>query len=183
MKLVVLLGNPGKQYQKTRHNVGWLFGDYLRDVPSFPEFRFQKQWGASYLETMFAGAKLLLIKPETFMNRSGDPVQKIMQYFKIPKEDIIIIYDDKDLAFGEVRFRQSGSSGGHKGIQHIIEQLGSEDIARIKIGVDHPQRTEHRIDTADYVLSDFSSVELGALRETVFPFVLEKLDLWFHQQA
>lgn len=145
MKLIVGLGNPGKKYEHTRHNMGFdvvdLFSELAQIDIDKDAFKGLVGRGKVYNEDVY------LLKPQTFMNLSGESVREIVSYFKIPKEDIIVIYDDLDLEPGKIRLRLSGSSGGHRGIQNIIEQLGTEDIKRIRIGIGKPT-----YDTIDYVL-------------------------------
>lgn len=132
--LIVGLGNPGKEYEKTRHNIGWLLLDHLAS-----------QWNASLAprpkdkcslgSAMVAGRKVWLCKPTTFMNLSGEAVQPLMAYYDIPRENLLVLSDDVTLDFGRARLRAKGSSGGQKGIQSIIQRLGSEDFARLRLGV------------------------------------------------
>ena len=145
MKLIVGLGNPGKKYEHTRHNMGFdvvdLFSELAQIDIDKDVFKGLVGRGKVFDEDVY------LLKPQTFMNLSGESVREIVSYFKIPKEDIIVIYDDLDLEPGKIRLRLSGSSGGHRGIQNIIEQLGTENIKRIRIGIGKPT-----YDTIDYVL-------------------------------
>ncbi len=145
MKLIVGLGNPGKKYEHTRHNMGFdvvdLFSELAQIDIDKDAFKGLVGRGKVFDEDVY------LLKPQTFMNLSGESVREIVSYFKIPKEDIIVIYDDLDLEPGKIRLRLSGSSGGHRGIQNIIEQLGTENIKRIRIGIGKPT-----FDTIDYVL-------------------------------
>lgn len=145
MKLIVGLGNPGKKYEHTRHNMGFdvidIFSDLAKIDIDKEAFKGLVGRGKIFEEDVY------LLKPQTYMNLSGESVREIVSYFKIPKEDIIVIYDDLDLEPGKIRLRLSGSSGGHRGIQNIIENLGSEEIKRIRIGIGKPT-----YDTIDYVL-------------------------------
>lgn len=145
MKLIVGLGNPGKKYEHTRHNMGFdtidLFSELAKIDIDKEAFKGLVGRGKVFDEDVY------LLKPQTYMNLSGESVREIVSYFKIPTEDIIVIYDDLDLEPGKIRLRLSGSSGGHKGIQNIIENLGTEEIKRIRIGIGKPT-----FDTIDYVL-------------------------------
>ncbi len=145
MKLIVGLGNPGKKYEHTRHNMGFdvidLFSELAKIDIDKEAFKGLVGRGKVFEEDIY------LLKPQTYMNLSGESVREIVAYFKIPTEDIIVIYDDLDLEPGKIRLRLSGSSGGHKGIQNIIENLGTEEIKRIRIGIGKPT-----FDTIDYVL-------------------------------
>lgn len=146
MKLIVGLGNPGKKYEHTRHNMGFdvvdLFGELAQIDIDKESFKGLVGRGKVLDEDIF------LLKPQTFMNLSGESVREIVSYFKIKIEDIIVVYDDMALEPGKIRLRLSGSSGGHKGMQNIIEQLGTQDIKRIRVGIGEPT-----YDTIDYVLS------------------------------
>lgn len=146
MKLIVGLGNPGKKYEHTRHNMGFDVVDLFSELAQIDidKEAFKGLVGRGHL----FDEDVYLLKPQTFMNLSGESVREIMSYFKIPVEDIIVIYDDMDLEPGKLRLRLSGSSGGHKGIQNIIDNLHTEDIKRIRIGIGKPT-----YDTIDYVLS------------------------------
>lgn len=145
MKLIVGLGNPGKKYEHTRHNMGFdvidLFSELAKIDIDKEAFKGLIGRGKVFEEDIY------LLKPQTYMNLSGESVRELVSYFKIPTEDIIVIYDDLDLEPGKIRLRLSGSSGGHKGIQNIIENLGTEEIKRIRIGIGKPT-----FDTIDYVL-------------------------------
>ena len=145
MKLIVGLGNPGKKYEHTRHNMGFdtidLFSELAKIDIDKEAFKGLVGRGKVFDKDVY------LLKPQTYMNLSGESVREIVSYFKIPTEDIIVIYDDLDLEPGKIRLRLSGSSGGHKGIQNIIENLGTEEIKRIRIGIGKPT-----FDTIDYVL-------------------------------
>ena len=146
MKLIVGLGNPGKKYEHTRHNMGFdvvdLFAEKAKIDINKEAFKGVVGRGKVFDEDIF------ILKPHTYMNLSGESVQEIVSYFKIDLEDIIVIYDDMALEPGKIRLRVSGSSGGHKGMQNIIEHLHTENIKRIRIGIGEPT-----YDTIDYVLS------------------------------
>ena len=160
MYLVVGLGNPGAQYDGTRHNAGFYFLDYLagRFDISFSE----SKWQAVIAKTSRWQKKFLLMKPETFMNRSGDAVAPLAHFFKIEKEKIIVIHDDIDVPFGRIKAVSGGGAGGHNGIRSIIEKLGTDAFSRIKIGVGRPVGP---IPPDRFVLSRFSEDERVALDE------------------
>jgi PTH1 family peptidyl-tRNA hydrolase len=151
MKLIVGLGNPGKKYQETRHNVGFMFVDKIANDLSI-KFTLNKQLKSEIAEANVKGEKVILIKPQTFMNLSGEAVRSVQNYYKIELEDILVIYDDLDLPTGKIRIRKSGSSGGHKGMQNIIELIKTQEVKRVRIGID----SEYKKDTIDYVLGKFS---------------------------
>ena len=159
--LIVGLGNPGKQYERTRHNVGFRTIDALAEKLQckVDKGKFQGLYG----QTVYNGQKLFLLKPQTFMNLSGRSVLQLSAYYNIPPQRIIVIFDDISLAPGRLRVRGDGSAGGHNGIKSIISELGSQDFPRVKIGVGakpHPDA-----DLADWVLSGFSPAEEKVLEE------------------
>ncbi len=157
--LIVGLGNPGKEYTRTRHNAGFRAIDDLAESLGckIDKVKFQGLYG----QTTYRGEKLLLLKPQTFMNNSGRSVLQLSAYFNIPPQKIIVLFDDISLDPGRLRIRADGSAGGHNGIKSIISELGSQDFPRVKIGVGakpHPEQ-----DLADWVLSNFSANEEKAL--------------------
>ena len=157
--LIVGLGNPGKEYEKTRHNAGWRAIDILADKLGckIDKAKFQGLYG----QTKYAGGKLFLLKPMTYMNLSGRSILQLSAYFHVPPQRIIVLFDDISLEPGRLRIRSDGSAGGHNGIKSIISELGSQDFPRVKIGVGakaHPEQ-----DLADWVLSSMSASEEKAL--------------------
>ena len=160
MKLIVGLGNPGKKYEHTRHNMGFdvvdLFAEQAKIDIDKEAFKGVVGRGKVFDEDIF------ILKPHTYMNLSGESVQEIVSYFKIDLEDIIVIYDDMALEPGKIRLRASGSSGGHKGMQNIIEHLHTENIKRIRIGIGEPT-----YDTIDYVLTKPLQDERPLIEEAI----------------
>ena len=160
MKLIVGLGNPGKKYEHTRHNMGFdvvdLFAEKAQVDIDKEAFKGLVGRGKVFEEDIY------ILKPQTYMNLSGESVREIVNYFKIDLDDIIVVYDDMALEPGKIRLRASGSSGGHKGMQNIIEQLGSEDIKRIRVGIGEPT-----YDTIDYVLSKPTKDEKPLIEESI----------------
>ena len=157
--LVVGLGNPGKDYERTRHNAGFRAVDLLAEQLGckIDKGKFQGLYG----QALYKGTKVMLLKPQTYMNLSGRSVLQLSAYFSIPPQRIIVLFDDISLPPGRLRIRADGSAGGHNGIKSIIAELGSQDFPRVKIGVGgkaHPEQ-----DLADHVLSTFSSLEEKAL--------------------
>ena len=157
--LIVGLGNPGKDYERSRHNAGFRAIDALAEALGckIDKGKFQGLYG----QTTYKGRKLLLLKPQTYMNLSGRSVLQLSAYFHIPPQRIIVLFDDISLEPGRLRIRGDGSAGGHNGIKSIIQELGSQDFPRVKIGVGakpHPEQ-----DLADWVLSSFSASEEKAL--------------------
>lgn len=167
MKVIFGLGNPGNKYETTRHNVGFLFVDYLAHKFGFTPYKNESKFKALLSEGVLNGEKVLVVKPQTFMNLSGQTVQSILNFYKIPKENFIIVYDDKDMEFEKIRFRKTGSSGGHNGLKSIITTFGTE-FKRIKIGVAND--LIKKFDTADFVLNNFKKEEMEKL-----PFVFEEV--------
>ena len=155
--IIVGLGNPGKEYAKTRHNIGFMFVDAIADSYKV-EFKLDKKLQCMKSEIMIGGEKHILVKPITYMNLSGNSVRSVMDYYKKTPDDVIVIYDDMDLDLAKVRIRKNGSSGGHNGIKSIIACLNTQEFKRIRIGIGpHPQ------DAIDYVLGCFSKKEQTAL--------------------
>ena len=157
--LLVGLGNPGREYEKTRHNCGFRALDLLAQKPSCPVDRLKFQ--GLYGQTVYNGKKLFLLKPQTYMNLSGRSVVQLSAYFHIPPQQIIVLFDDISLPPGRLRLRADGSAGGHNGIKSIIQELGSQAFPRVKIGVGSKPNPD--FDLADWVLSTFSASEEKAL--------------------
>ncbi len=161
--LIVGLGNPGKKYETTRHNAGFLFIENMENELNFTakKLKFHALVGDVKLENK----KLLVMKPQTTMNNSGTAVKECAQFYKIPVENIIVIYDDISLDPGLLRIRRKGSAGGHNGIKSIIAHLGSENFPRIKLGVGKKPHPEY--DLADWVLSNFPKNDIPLMREAL----------------
>lgn len=160
MYLIVGLGNPGREYDKTRHNAGFDTLDVLADMlnTSAEEKKFKGLYGRG----LIGGEKVILLKPQTFMNLSGESVREAADFYKIDPEHIIVIYDDISLEPGQLRIRRKGSAGGHNGIKNIIAHLGTQEFPRIKVGVgDKPKG----MDLADYVLGHFSKEDQAKMDE------------------
>ena len=157
--LIVGLGNPGKDYLRTRHNAGFRAIDVLADKLGCKIDRLKFQ--GLYTQTAYSGRKLFLLKPQTYMNLSGRSVLQLSAYFNIPPQRIIVLFDDISLPPGRLRIRSDGSAGGHNGIKSIIAEVGSQDFPRVKIGVGAKPHAEQ--DLADWVLSTFSASEEKAL--------------------
>lgn len=157
--LIVGLGNPGREYEKTRHNCGFRALDGLAQQLGCKVDKLKFQ--GLYTQTTYSGKKLFLLKPQTYMNLSGRAVLQLSAYFHIPPQQIIVLFDDISLAPGRLRVRAEGSAGGHNGIKSIIQELGSQDFPRVKIGVGAKPNPD--FDLADWVLSTFSASEEKAL--------------------
>jgi len=165
MKFIVGLGNPGPKYQLTRHNIGFMAIDHLSGVLNSP---FKEKWQSEFCKTTMESEDIILQKPLTFMNLSGESVQPGMKFFKCtPEKDLLVIQDDIAMPFGAIRLQQNRSAGGHNGIKDITQKLGSQDYARLKIGVGMP--SSGPVDR--HVLSDFSKEELKEI-----PFLLNDIE-------
>ncbi len=164
MRLLVGLGNPGVKYQNTRHNAGFLLIDQLLEHSGskWQGKKFDAEWGKARL----FGEEFLFLKPQTFMNLSGKSVAQAMRFYKTEASLVIALYDDIDIPFGKVKVRMGGGHGGHNGIRSMIEEISSDNFARVKLGVGRP--TEKYPPVADWVLSDFSQSELEQLRGPMF---------------
>lgn len=152
MNILVGLGNPGEKYEKTRHNIGWRVLDAIASAHD-AVFSYEKKWNA---EVAKAG-NILLVKPQTFMNNSGEAVRPIMDYYKCEPQDCIVLYDDKDVLFGTIRLRSTGSAGGHNGMKSLIQYIGTQDFSRVRIGIADPESPI--TDTAQFVLARFTADE------------------------
>ena len=160
MYLIVGLGNPGKEYAGTRHNIGFEAVDYIADKYNIElnRIKFKGIFG----EGMINGKKVILLKPTTYMNLSGESIREVVNFYKISNEDIIVIYDDISLEVGRLSIREKGSHGGHNGIKSIIANLSTDVFPRVKIGVGGPKG-----DLVSHVLGKFSNSEIEILRETI----------------
>lgn len=162
MKLIVGLGNPGDRYEFTRHNVGFMAIDRLAE-------RWNIRLGSSKLrgwagEGTYLQEKVILLKPTTYMNLSGESVRAAFNWYRLEIEDFLVIYDDLDLPTGQLRLREKGGAGGHNGIKSIIQHLGTQEFKRVRIGIDRPAPGR---DISDYVLSPFSAAARPVIQEAV----------------
>ncbi len=159
MKLLCGLGNPGEKYNDTRHNAGFMFLDYFADQEGFPEFKEEK---LAWVSSKGSGEnKMILIKPKTFMNLSGEAVSHYLNYYKMTPQDLCAIYDDVDLPLGSIRYREKGSAGTHNGMKSIIQHLGTEEFPRLRLGIEsRGELTPEQMDISDFVLGRFSPEEL-----------------------
>jgi PTH1 family peptidyl-tRNA hydrolase len=172
MKLVVGLGNPGRRYEGTRHNVGFaVLAELARKFATTPA---KAKFHGEIAEADIAGQKALLLTPLTFMNQSGLSVQEAMSFFKLLDEDLLVVCDDLNLPVAKLRFRARGSSGGQKGLEDIVCRLGTEGFARVRIGIGSPPEGW---DWADYVLSKFAKEELPEMEQAVGK-AAEAVALW-----
>ncbi|WP_091500324.1 aminoacyl-tRNA hydrolase [Amphibacillus marinus] len=175
MKCIVGLGNPGLKYQKTRHNVGFMVIDQLakRNKWTVSKHKFQSH---CTIETV-GNEQVILLKPQTYMNLSGESVKAVLDFYKLTPEQLLVIYDDLDLPVGKERLRQSGGHGGHNGIRSIIDQLGTKTFNRIRVGIDRP---EFDVTVTDYVLGKFSKEQHLAIAESIDRSVAA-CEAWFNR--
>lgn len=175
MRLIIGLGNPGKQYEKTRHNAGFIVLDELRKKWDLPEFQFSNKFNAELSEGVFPkvqpsdseGSTLkersILVKPQSFMNCSGQVVRAIMDFYKLSPDDIVVVHDDLDIDLGAFKISTDASAGGHNGVQSIVDHLGTQQFKRIRIGIEGTERKKTRTLPGDvFVLKNFSEEELIA---------------------
>ena len=172
MKLVVGLGNKGKEYENTRHNMGFMLVDRYLQYKNITD-KFKEKFNAMYIETTINNEKVIFIKPMTYMNNSGIAVRAFLDFYKLNSEDVLIISDDLDLDLGKFRLRRNGSSGGHNGLNSIISQLSTDNFKRLRIGI-----SNDKDDVINYVLSKFSKKELGEI-DTMFDTLVDVLDDYF----
>ncbi|ARI75455.1 aminoacyl-tRNA hydrolase [Halobacillus mangrovi] len=175
MKCIVGLGNPGKKYEQTRHNVGFMVIDELAR---------QNQWSLNqtkfrgvYTTEHVNGEKVLLLKPQTYMNLSGESLRAFMDYFDIELDDVLVVYDDLDLPPGKNRLRKKGGHGGHNGIRNIIEQLGTKEFKRLRIGVGRPSVP---MSVIDYVLGTFDKDQQTAVKDSI-QHAVKACEAWIDQ--
>jgi PTH1 family peptidyl-tRNA hydrolase len=181
-QLIVGLGNPEPKYEQTRHNIGFTAIDALSrawQIPLVENRKFQGQFGEG---TAPGGGKICLVKPLTYMNRSGESVQAVISWYKLQPELVLVIYDDMDLPLGKTRLRLSGSAGGHNGMKSIVSHLSSQNFSRLRIGIGKPKgaANEDNTDTISHVLGRFSATETK-LMTLVLEFVVECLELTLKQ--
>lgn len=160
MKLFIGLGNPGNEYLFTRHNVGFMVIDRLLFTQEISE---RERFDGFYAKFKFKNEDIFLFKPDTYMNLSGEAVQQIVAYYKIPLEDIIVIYDDMDLPVGTMRLRENGGTGGHNGMKSIVQHLGTDQFKRLRIGIGK----NPLMDAADYVLGRIPEEEKPLYKQAI----------------
>ncbi|MGI6607749.1 MAG: aminoacyl-tRNA hydrolase [Erysipelotrichaceae bacterium] len=171
MKLIVGLGNPGREYSNTRHNAGFLTLDVVADKLNVNICR--KEFNSLTGRTMYKGQQVLLMKPQTYMNNSGEAVRKAVNYYQInPQEDLVVIYDDLDINYGQIRLRSKGSAGGHKGMKSIIANIATQEFPRIRIGIEK----NPFIPVVDYVLGKVEKEKLTMFKSAVEKAALAAID-------
>ena len=173
MKLVCCLGNPGKEYDNTRHNIGFMFLDYYIKKKNI-NVDWSSKFSGLFFETIIDGEKVMFLKPQSYMNLSGTVVNKFVSYYKIDISDILVICDDLDLTIGNFKLKMKGSSGGHNGLKNIEDCLKSQDFKRLKIGISK----NNDIDTKDYVLGKLSKEEKDIITKT-YDQLVDVLDTYF----
>jgi len=165
MKLIIGLGNPEKEYQKTRHNLGWRTIDCLAEEIGIKDFKKEKKFSALVAIGEFAGQKIALAKPLDYMNNSGQSVGAISDYFKIPPSDIIVVHDEIDLLIGEIKLQEKISSAGHKGVQSVIDRLKTNEFKRVRLGIKPTQEIVQPVE--DFVLDKFSQDEENIIEQEI----------------
>ncbi len=177
--LIVGLGNPGLQYQNTRHNVGFAFLNYFLEK-EFPQEKFSQQskFKSAITKVTWQNQNLTLAQPQTFMNLSGQAVRALLDYYQLDPEKLLIVHDEKDLPLGKIRFSYDSGPAGHNGIKSILKHLGTQAFTRLRIGISDPELLNHtlRPDTSNFVLGKFSAPEKGKLQTEIFPLCLEALE-------
>ncbi len=172
MKLIVGLGNKGREYENTRHNMGFMLVDRYLQYKNITD-KFKEKFNAMYIETTINNEKVIFIKPMTYMNNSGIAVRAFLDFYKLNSEDVLVISDDLDLDLGKFRLRRNGSSGGHNGLKSIISHLGTDNFKRLRIGI-----SNDKDDVINYVLSKFSKKELNEI-DIMFDTLVDVLDDYF----
>lgn len=158
--LIVGLGNPGKKYESTRHNLGFMVADKLADQNQSPTFNLNKDFKSEISEAMLGSNKVIIAKPQTFMNESGQAVKAISSFYKIPSKNIVVVYDELSIPYGQIRMRVGGQAAGHNGIKSIISHIGP-DFGRVRIGIKNSLLES--LDTSDFVLKSFTKEEKSQL--------------------
>jgi PTH1 family peptidyl-tRNA hydrolase len=158
--LIIGLGNPGREYKDTRHNIGFMLMDYLAEKLEARGMKVQSK--AITISALYNEKKIILAKPQTYMNLSGQSVQGLLNFYKIPFENLLVAHDDLDIPFGTIRIRPTGGPGGQRGMADTIEQLGTKDFPRLRLGISRPPG---RMQAKDYVLQNFSKDEQKLLPE------------------
>lgn len=176
MKLIVGLGNPGKEYDKTRHNIGFMFLDYYYNHLGLTD-KWSKKFNGLYVETRINGDKVILLKPQSYMNLSGGVVKKYLDYFNINIDDLLVISDDLDLNFLNFKLKSGGSCGGHNGLRNIEDNITTSEYKRLKIGISKNKN----IDTKDYVLSKFTSKDIDEINN-LFSKLMVLMDDYYNLQ-
>ncbi|SFM40652.1 aminoacyl-tRNA hydrolase [Salibacterium qingdaonense] len=171
MKVIAGLGNPGRKYEKTRHNVGFLAADRLAENLNVS---WKKEKKSRTAETVMDGEKVFIVKPLTYMNLSGEALQPLMDFYQIPAENLLVIYDDLDLSPGALRLRLNGGHGGHNGLKSIFQELGTKEFKRIRLGIGRPDSGN---DVISHVLGTFAPEEKKEMQESI-PLAAKAAESW-----
>lgn len=180
MKLIIGLGNPGKQYELTRHNAGFLAVDYF--LKNKDTIACQSKFDAQICEYHEGSEKIFLAKPQTFMNASGSAVKEILEYYKLdPTVDLLVIHDEIDLPLGSVRLADNSSAAGHNGVQDIFDELNTKNVHRIRVGIEM-RESRDELPTDAFVLQRFTTTELDRLKSEVFPKVNQLIEEFIQKE-
>ncbi|MEG0873241.1 MAG: aminoacyl-tRNA hydrolase [Clostridia bacterium] len=161
MKIVIGLGNPGREYVKTRHNLGFMFIEFLEK--KYMSYKNRKALSSLIYETSIGEQRVIFVKPQTYMNLSGEAVQKVKNWYKVENEDILIVFDDIDIDFGDIKYKENGSGGSHNGMKNIVQVLGTKEIPRLRIGTGNIKHEDQ--DITNFVLEKFSKQELSKIED------------------
>ena len=177
MKLIVGLGNPGERYKNTRHNAGFLALDFiLNEGDGFMEARPGNEFKSETFTLEKSGQKIIFLKPQTYMNDSGQALKVICNFFKLDfAKELLVIHDDVDLPFGTIRLAKNSSAAGHNGVQSIIDNIGIQDFNRLRIGIE-TRASRDEMPTENFVLQNFSDEELTKLKNEIFPKIKEEVE-------
>lgn len=173
MKCIIGLGNPGRKYENTRHNIGFMVIDEL--LRRYQTTLSREKFNGLYTIEHIKQEKVLFVEPQTFMNRSGECIRPLIDYFNIDLDNVLVIYDDLDLPIGKIRLRQQGGHGGHNGIRSLIDHLGTKKFKRIRVGIGRPTQ---QMSIVDYVLQRFSSDQLDGVNESIMQSA-DACEQWF----
>jgi PTH1 family peptidyl-tRNA hydrolase len=179
MILIVGLGNPGKSFFQTRHNLGFAFVNTLKRLGDFSDWKMNKNFESKISEGKLFGKKVVLIKPQTFMNNSGKAVKKIVEFYKLPLENLWVVHDDIDLDLGKLKIVKNRGSGGHKGVESIIKELGSKDFVRFRLGI-KPKEIPKNFNKKGFVLEKFSKEEKKIVKE-IFKTTIQAVEIALKQ--
>lgn len=175
MKIIIGLGNPGEKFTSTRHNVGFMIVDKIQENWNLSTWEFNKKFNSQIAKGNFNSQELLLVKPETFMNLSGDSVRAILDFYKLTPDDIIVIHDDLDITLGKYKIATDSTSAGHNGVQDIIDKIGTKKFIRLRVGIGQEKdgAIVCRLDAKDFVLQKFTQEELKTIEEVTIRVIEE----------
>ncbi len=167
MVIITGLGNPGEKFKNTPHNIGFRIVEEFARKNEFPEFRFSKKYNALITESFFEDKKVLLFKPQSFMNNSGGPIKKVVSVFKKPKAELWVVHDETDIDFGKTKITENRGPAGHKGIESIIKNLKTKRFIRFRVGIRVPKEGVSRKKARDIVIKNFSKEQKGNIKKTI----------------